>query len=186
MSIKSGSKINSNFIESSSRATKSGKIVFVGAPAVGKTTLMKLLTQKMISKKYTPTQGFDLGSIYYNGFKLSLWDFGGQKAYLKQNLTQYIHGSDLVFIVTDSTPKNVLTTKELVEYIQSLLPEDSCRIVALANKQDLKGHMDPNRVKNILQIPTIGICAIDPTYRDVLIEAISWCMEQIEKEKLNL
>jgi len=164
---------------------RSGKIVFIGFPAVGKTTLMKLLTQRIIDKKYNPTQGFDLGSIYYNGFRISLWDFGGQKAYLKQNLTQYIHGADLVFIVTDSTPKNVLSTKELVEYTQSLLPEDSCRIIALANKQDLPGHMDPQRIKNVLQIPTIGICAIDPTYRDVLIEAITWCLEQIQNEKSN-
>lgn len=162
---------------------KQGKISFVGAPAVGKTTLMKMLSQKQITKQYLPTQGFDLGSVDFNGFKLRMWDFGGQKAYLKHYLSQYIHGSDLVFIVTDSTPKNVLTTKELVEHSQSLLPEDSCRIVAIANKQDLPGHMEPKRIKNILDIPTIECCAIDPNYREILIDAISWCMEEIEKEK---
>ena len=170
---------------SNASGIKAGKISFVGAPAVGKTTLMKMLSQKMINRQYLPTQGFDLGSVYFDRHKLSMWDFGGQKAYLKHYLTQYIHGSDLVFIVTDSTPKNVLTTKELVEHTRSLLPEDSCRIVALANKQDLPGHMDPKRIKNILQVPTIGICAIDPQYRDDLIDAISWVMDEIEKERMN-
>ncbi|MHA1819439.1 MAG: ADP-ribosylation factor-like protein [Promethearchaeota archaeon] len=160
-----------------------GKISFIGAPAVGKTTLMRMLTQKMINKRYQPTQGFDLGAIHYNGLKLKIWDFGGQKQYLKQYLEQYIQGSDLVFVVTDSTPKNVLTTKELVEKTQEILPEDSCRIVALANKQDLPGHMEPKRVKDVLQIPTVGICAINPEHRDILLDAIAWVMEEIKKEK---
>ncbi|MBD3353873.1 MAG: GTP-binding protein [Candidatus Lokiarchaeota archaeon] len=179
----SSSTFKSNGVRDSKQ--KQGKICFVGAPAVGKTTLMKMLSQKMINKQYFPTQGFDLGSVSFNGFKLSMWDFGGQKAYLKHYLSQYIHGADLVFIVTDSTPKNVLTTKELVQHAQGLLPQDACRIIALANKQDLKGHMDPKRIKNILDIPTIGICAIEPEYRDELINAIGWCMEEIEKEKMN-
>lgn len=162
---------------------KTGKICFVGCPAVGKTTLMKMLSQKMITKQYYPTQGFDLSSVVFDDYKLNVWDFGGQKAYLKHYLSQYIYGSDLIFIVTDSTPKNVLTTKELVEHAQSLIPDEACRIVALANKQDLPGALDPKRIKNILQIPTIGICAIDPTHRDILIDAIGWVMNEIEKEK---
>ena len=62
-----------------------GKISFVGAPAVGKSTIMKMLTNKLAgeqSRRYLPTQGFDLGSISFKGFKLRMWDFGGQKAYL--------------------------------------------------------------------------------------------------------
>jgi len=160
-----------------------GKISVVGCPAVGKTTLLKLLTQRSISGQYLPTQGFDLGSVSFNGYKMKMWDFGGQKAYLKQNLAQYIYGSDLIFIVTDSTPTNVLTTKELIEFTQSLL-EDSCRIVALANKQDIPGHMTPERVKDILQVPTFGLTAIDPNQRDVLIEIITYVMDEVQKERM--
>ena len=165
-----------------SKVGKVGKVSFVGAPAVGKTTLMKMLSQRMVNKQYHPTQGFNLGSISFDGMKLSMWDFGGQKAYLKTYLSNYVQGSDLVFIVTDSTAKNVLTTKELIDHTRSLLPEDSCRIVALANKQDLPGHMSPQRIKDVLQVPTIGICALDPKYRDILIESIGWVMNEIKNE----
>lgn len=177
------SGINSFSIEKSVNPDMQGKISFVGCPAVGKTTLMKMLCQKPVSKQYLPTQGFDLGSVSFNGFKLRMWDFGGQKAYLKNSLSQYIHGSDLIFIVTDSTPKNVLTTKELVAHAQSLMPEESCRIVAIANKQDLDGHLTPARVKDVLQIPTFGLTAIDPTQRNLLIEIITIVMEEIQKER---
>lgn len=165
-----------------------GKISFVGAPAVGKSTIMKMLTNKLAGRQYMPTQGFDLGSISFKGFKLRMWDFGGQKAYLKHYLTQYIHGSDIVFIVTDSTPKNVLTTKELVAHARSLLPKDACNIYCLANKQDLsgQGHMKPAQVKNVLHIPTFGISAIDPDQRDLLINFISEAMNIITEERENI
>jgi len=161
-----------------------GKISFLGSPAVGKTTLMKMLSKKKISGKYFPTQGFDLGAVSFNGYKLNLWDFGGQKAYLKHYMHQFIHGSDMVFVVTDSTPKNVLTTKEIIQCAQELLPEDSCNIYCLANKQDLIGHMTPNRVREVLQIPTFGISAIDPDQRNELVNFISEAMK-IMKEGSN-
>jgi len=163
-----------------------GKISFVGAPAVGKSTIMKMLTNKLAGRQYIPTQGFDLGSISFKGFKLRMWDFGGQKAYLKHYLTQYIHGSDIVFIVTDSTPKNVLTTKELVAHTRSLLPKEACNIYCLANKQDLSGHMKPSRVKDVLDIPTFGISAVDPHQRDLLIGFISEAMKIITGERENI
>ncbi|MBN2156016.1 MAG: GTP-binding protein [Candidatus Lokiarchaeota archaeon] len=160
-----------------------GKISFVGSPAVGKTTLMKLLTQKNIEKKYNPTQGFDLGTLDFEGFKLKIWDFGGQKAYLKHYMSQYIEGSDIVFIVTDSSPKNVLSTKELVSHTKNLFPDDCAKIVALANKQDLDGHLNPKMVKDVLQVPTYGITAINQEQRRILVEIINVIMEEIEKEK---
>lgn len=112
-----------------SQKTPSAKISIIGTPAVGKTTLTKLMRGQLISGKYSPTMGFNLGGAEIDGLKVKLWDFGGQKAYLKQHLSKYVHGSDIIFVVTDSTPKNVLTTKELLEYSQTLV-EDSCEIVA--------------------------------------------------------
>lgn len=160
-----------------------GKISFVGSPAVGKTTLMKLLTQRQIEKKYNPTQGFDLGTLDFEGIKLKIWDFGGQKSYLKHYMSQFIQGSDIVFVVTDSSPKNVLSTKELVSHTRALFPEDCAKIVALANKQDQDGTLDPKMVKDVLQVPTYGITAIDNEQRRILVEIINVIMEEIEKEK---
>jgi len=82
--------IEENPIQISKLRAAVGKISFVGSPAVGKTTLMKLLTQRQIEKKYNPTQGFDLGTMEFEGIKLKIWDFGGQKAYLKHYMNRRV------------------------------------------------------------------------------------------------
>lgn len=150
---------------------KVSKISFIGCPAVGKTTIMKLLTGKEIDGKYVPTQGFDLGTVNLDDVTFKLWDFGGQKAYIKTQMKQYIVGSDIIFVVTDSTPVNVLTTKELVDYAREL--ESGSVIVALANKQDVPGHLTPPRVQDVLHVPTYPCVAISEDNRRYLIELIT-------------
>ena len=157
------------------------KISIIGMPAVGKTTLTKLLRGQFISGKYNPTMGFKLGSTRIDGNSFKLWDFGGQKNFIKQHLQKYIHGTDLIFIVTDSTPKNVLSTKELIEYSNNLV--EDCEIIAIANKQDLSGHMSARRVQDVLQIPTYPLVATDGSYREQLVTLINTLMNQVEQRK---
>ncbi|MEJ2251829.1 MAG: ADP-ribosylation factor-like protein [Candidatus Lokiarchaeota archaeon] len=148
------------------------KVALVGFPAVGKTTMVNLLSERPIEKKYLPTQGFDLKTVQFGNYRLRIWDFGGQKHYLKAYLKDYVRGSDILFIVTDSTPKNVLNSKQLIEYAQQI---DDCQIVAIANKQDLckrDGHMSYRRVEDVLHVKTLGLTAIDPTERVKLTKAI--------------
>ncbi|MHA1584980.1 MAG: ADP-ribosylation factor-like protein [Promethearchaeota archaeon] len=171
--------INTNIAK---KSLKNAKISIVGTPAVGKTTLSRLIRGQQISGMYKPTMGFKLGNTDVDGIKFSFWDFGGQKAYLKQHLSKYVYGSDIIFVVTDSTPKNVLTTKELVDHSKDLV-EDSCEIIAIANKQDLDGHLAPDRVEDVLHIPTFPMVAIDKNNRQHMIELISKLMHYVEVRK---
>lgn len=161
---------------------KSAKISIIGTPAVGKTTLTKLIRGQQISGRYNPTMGFNLKATKISQVNFKLWDFGGQKRFLKQHLTKYIYGSDIIFVVTDSTPKNVLTTKELLEHSKNLV-EDSCEIVAIANKQDLEGHMTPDRIEDVLQVNTFPMVAIDKNNRMRIVELIDTLMNYVEKCK---
>ncbi len=151
------------------------KISIMGHPAVGKTTMLKLLTRNdTIDPLYIPTQGFDLESIRLNNYNLKVWDFGGQKAYLKY-LEDYLEGSDLVFIVTDSTPRNVLNSKKLIELAKKIVDEE-CPIIGIANKQDLcmndVSRMDPKLIEDLLHVKTYGLTAINPTEKKSLIQII--------------
>ena len=160
-----------------------GKISIVGAPATGKTTISKMIRGQLITGRYNPTMGFNLATLKdpnINPFKI--WDFGGQKAFIKQQLSKYIHGSDLIFIVTDSTPKNVLSTMEIIDHARNLIDDDLCEIVCLANKQDLAGHMTPDRVEDLLKIKTYPMVAIDPKNRSLMIELISTLMRYTQKK----
>ena len=163
-------------------AMKSAKISIIGSPAVGKSTLSKLIRGQQISGKYNPTMGFNLGSTIQRGISFRLWDFGGQKAFIKQHLTKYLQGSDIVFVITDSTPKNVLTTKELLDHCTTLV-DDGCELVAIANKQDMAGHMTPERVEDVLQIPTFPMIAIDKNNRQRMVELINTLMSYVDARK---
>ncbi|MBD3341325.1 MAG: GTP-binding protein [Candidatus Lokiarchaeota archaeon] len=156
-----------------SKINNLAKVSLIGAPAVGKTTMLKLLSQTKIDKIYLPTQGFDLKTVSCNNMDLKVWDFGGQRAYLNY-LEEYLLGSDLVFIVTDSTPKNVLKSKQLVDMAKKIVEED-CPIIAIANKQDLckdDGRMDQKRVQDVLHTKTYGLTAINSSERDKLMRII--------------
>jgi len=158
----------------SSEISKLMKVTFIGSPAVGKTTMLRLLSKDIIDKFYFPTHGFDLKTIKLDEYHIRIWDFGGQQSYLKTYSRDYLLGSDVLFIVTDSTPRNVLNSRELINYAAHFVDQD-CPIVAIANKQDLKkndGRMTPERVEEILHVKTYGLTAINPTERIKLMEII--------------
>jgi len=158
------------------------KISIVGHPAVGKTTILKLLSQNSRNdQRYLPTQGFDLKTVKFGNYKLNIWDFGGQKSYLMTYLKDYLLGSDIVFVVTDSTPRNVLTSRELIEYSNKIIGKE-CPIIAIANKQDLcktDGRMNANRVENVLHVKTHGLTAIKNSERSKMMKIIKNELDQV-------
>ncbi|KKM11079.1 hypothetical protein LCGC14_1721390 [marine sediment metagenome] len=157
------------------------KITFIGAPAVGKTTMLKLLSEETIDRLYLPTHGFDLKTVKFNDYYLRVWDLAGQKNYLKTYSKDYLLGSDIIFIVTDSTPRNVLTSRDLINYACHFVGKD-CPIIAIANKQDLvkrDGRMDAKRVEDILRVKTHGLTAINPSERLRLVKIIKKELDKV-------
>ena len=163
------------------------KISFVGSPAVGKTTILKLLSDKTIDRTYIPTMGLDQKTVKFGKFALKIWDFGGQKAFIKMYLPQYLKGSDLVFIVTDSSPRNVLTSKELIDMSKEIVG-DECPIYGIANKQDLcqkEGRMDAETVGNVLKIDTVGLTAIKRSERKRFLNYIKDELKKVLKRRIE-
>jgi len=141
------------------------KVSFLGYPSVGKSTLIKLLSGQVPALDYKPTIGLDFRRLQFGEHEIKLWDIAGQSAF-RPFWEQYVNGSYLIFVVTDSTLQNVIYTKKLVEWLNRT--QKKVRVVALANKQDIDGHFDPKRVANVLQVPTYGITAIDPRQKEKL------------------
>uniref|UniRef100_A0A669PXE6 ADP-ribosylation factor-like protein 3 n=1 Tax=Phasianus colchicus TaxID=9054 RepID=A0A669PXE6_PHACC len=111
------------------------RIVLLGLDNAGKTTLLKCLASEEVST-ITPTQGFNIKSVHSHGFKLNIWDIGGQRA-VRPYWRKYLGSTDLLIYVIDSADqKRVLSWQELAE----LTEEESLMGVPLlvfANKQDL-------------------------------------------------
>ncbi len=51
----------------------------LGLDNSGKTTILKALSDETIDH-IMPTQGFNIKSLMHAGFKLNVWDIGGQKS----------------------------------------------------------------------------------------------------------
>ena len=157
------------------------KITFIGSPAVGKTTMLRLLARETIDKLYLPTHGLDLKTVKFNDYLLRVWDLAGQESYFKTYSKDYLLGSDIIFIVTDSSPRNVLNSRELINYACHFVGKE-CPIIAIANKQDLvktDGRMDAKRVEDILHVKTYGLTAINPSERIRLMNIIKKELDQI-------
>ncbi|UJR26627.1 hypothetical protein I4U23_007945 [Adineta vaga] len=112
------------------------RILLLGLDNAGKTTLLKVLASEDISH-ITPTQGFNIKSVQSSGFKLNVWDIGGQRK-IRPYWRHYFENTDVLIYVIDSSDRKRFdeTNQELSE----LLEEEKLRNVPLlifANKQDL-------------------------------------------------
>ena len=165
----------------SSELNKLVKITLIGSPAVGKSTMLKLLSEDSINRLYVPTHGFDLRTVKFDDYYLRIWDLGGQRGYLKTYSKDYLLGSDIIFIVTDSTPRNVLKSRNLINYACHFVGKE-CPIIAIANKQDLvkrDGRMEARRVEDILRVKTHGLSAINPSERLRLVNIIKKELDKV-------
>jgi ADP-ribosylation factor-like protein 3 len=59
------------------RNDREARILVLGLDNAGKTTILKKLSDEDISH-IMPTQGFNIKSLMHEGFKLNVWDIGGE------------------------------------------------------------------------------------------------------------
>lgn len=114
------------------------RILLLGLDNAGKTTLLKQLASEETTN-ITPTQGFNIKSVQSEGFKLNVWDIGGQRK-IRPYWRNYFENTDVLLYVIDSA--DVKRLEETGQELQELLFEDKLNGVPLmifANKQDLAG-----------------------------------------------
>ncbi|MCF2136065.1 MAG: GTP-binding protein [Candidatus Thorarchaeota archaeon] len=148
------------------------KIALVGEGGVGKTTTLHLLLGDTPPTQYVPTIALNLETvenIRFGNYSLVLWDFAGQERF--RNLWKfYFHGADVIFLVCDSSLRNILISKDILKLIRRDAPK--VPVFALANKQDLPNAMKPEVVQKILGVPTYPMVAIDKERRDEMLRIL--------------
>uniref|UniRef100_A0A9L0IQ44 ADP-ribosylation factor-like protein 3 n=1 Tax=Equus asinus TaxID=9793 RepID=A0A9L0IQ44_EQUAS len=130
------------------------RILLLGLDNAGKTTLLKQLASEDISH-ITPTQGFNIKSVQSQGFKLNVWDIGGQRK-IRPYWRNYFENTDILIYVIDSADRKRFeeTGQELAE----LLEEEklSCvPVLIFANKQDLLTAAPASEIAEGLNLHTI-------------------------------
>lgn len=130
------------------------RILLLGLDNAGKTTLLKTLASEDITH-ITPTQGFNIKSVQSQGFKLNVWDIGGQRK-IRPYWRNYFENTDVLIYVIDSADRKRFeeTGQELAE----LLEEEKLSgvpVLVFANKQDLLTAAPASEIAEGLNLHTI-------------------------------
>jgi ADP-ribosylation factor-like protein 3 len=157
-----------------------------------------------------PTQGFNIKSLMHDGFKLNVWDIGGQKSirlfisqiyyfckscysciylFYRPYWRNYYDQTDALIYVIDSADRKRM--EETAVELQQLLDEERLShvpLLVMANKQDLLNALSPAEIStelnlNELRERTWQILPCSAKTGEGLQEGMEWLVEQINTSK---
>jgi Ras-related protein Rab-1A len=143
------------------------KIIIIGDPSVGKTSLLRRIIDNKFSSKYTTTLGVDFSFKHLNingkQIKLQIWDTAGQEQYRSLITTYYRHtnGVIIVFDLSDMNSfDNIL--KNWIGHVVAYVQDHSPKLLILGNKLDLqmKSRDAPNATEIKSRLEANGKCIL--------------------------
>lgn len=130
------------------------RILMLGLDNAGKTTIVKKIMNEDINS-ISPTLGFIIKTIEYEGYKLNIWDVGGQKT-LRTYWKNYFEKTDTLIWVVDATDRERIG--DCRRELESLLLQErllGASLLVFKNKSDVPGSMTEEEVRQGLQLDSI-------------------------------
>ncbi|CAF1092340.1 unnamed protein product [Brachionus calyciflorus] len=163
------------------------RILLLGLDNAGKTTLLKSLASEDVSH-ITPTQGFNIKSVQSEGFKLNVWDIGGQRK-IRPYWRNYFENTDVLIYVIDSADRKRFD--ETGEELSELLAEEKLMgvpVLIFANKQDLMNSARASEIAEGLNLHTIrdrpwNIQACSALNGEGVKDGLNWISKNIQRKK---
>ena len=117
------------------------KIIFVGGPCVGKTSMLSTYCNKHYDSKYMPTIGVDFHATYHRvdekTIKCHMWDTAGQEQF-KCIINSYYKGIAAAVCLFDvSRPETFNEAKSWIDTVKHSSSTEHLPILLIANKIDL-------------------------------------------------
>jgi len=118
------------------------KIVFIGNPTTGKTSLLNRICNDKFDSNYDATIGVDFftKTVFYNGslFKLQLWDSAGQEKY-RSLIPSYIRGASIIFFIYDLNKQETFTAiNNWLGFVNQYTNKEQVKLILVGNKKDLE------------------------------------------------
>lgn len=172
------------YLRSLKKSPKEARILILGLDNSGKTTCLKALADEEISQ-VIPTQGFNVKSVVTNGFKLNVWDVGGQKS-IRPYWQNYFENTDALIYVVDSADRKRL--EETALELGHLLEEDKLAgvpVMVFSNKCDLLNALSADEVAEELGLHMIRdrvwqIQACSAKTGEGLSQGIEWVVKHMK------
>ena len=143
------------------------RLLMLGLDNAGKTTVVKKFNGEEIDT-ISPTLGFNIKTLEYRGFKLNIWDIGGQTS-LRSYWRNYFEQTDGLIWVVDSADRARL--QDCKAELQQLLLQErlaGASLLVFANKQDIVGALTAEQIR-----AELGLDELSATKRHWRIEACS-------------
>ncbi|KAM0299498.1 hypothetical protein ACHAPM_007542 [Fusarium culmorum] len=164
---------------------KEMRILMLGLDNAGKTTIVKKVMGEDVNT-VSPTLGFIIKTIDYLGYKLNIWDVGGQKT-LRSYWRNYFEKTDALIWVVDATDR--LRIQDCRDELQGLLLEErlaGASLLVFANKTDVSGCMTEAEILSELELESIrthrwNILPCSAMTGSNLDEGLSWVVEEAKK-----
>ncbi|GAB1743557.1 hypothetical protein NU219Hw_g486t1 [Hortaea werneckii] len=122
---------------------------------LGKTTIVKRIMNEDVNS-VSPTLGFIIKTIDYEGYKLNIWDVGGQKT-LRTYWKNYFEKTDTLIWVVDATDSERL--EDCKAELKGLLLQErlmGASLLIFKNKSDVPGCMTTDDIREV--------CALEMRY----------------------
>lgn len=116
------------------------RLLMLGLDNAGKTTVVKKFNGEDI-ELISPTLGFNIKTLEYCGFKLNIWDVGGQTS-LRSYWRNYFEATDGLIWVVDSSDRARLLDCKLE--LQRLLQQEVCHLICPTAQ---RSHAFPSHVR---------------------------------------
>ena len=173
-------------VEKLKKSDKDAKILVLGLDNAGKTTLLKFLSSEAPSKIEEPTKGFNVKTIVKDGFKLNVWDIGGQSAIRTYWENYYDRTDALVFVVDSSDDYRLDETTSVFKILLAEPKLAKIPILVFANKQDKNDALQPNEIMEKMDLNSIterkwSINACVATTGEGVAEGMKWLVETVSK-----
>uniref|UniRef100_A0A0B6ZUQ0 ADP-ribosylation factor-like protein 2 n=1 Tax=Arion vulgaris TaxID=1028688 RepID=A0A0B6ZUQ0_9EUPU len=133
---------------------KEVRLLMLGLDNAGKTTILKKFNGEDIDT-ISPTLGFNIKTLEHRGFKLNIWDVGGQKS-LRSYWRNYFESTDALIWVVDSADRMRLS--DCKKELHNLLVEErlaGATLLVFANKQDLPGALLAKEIREALDLDSV-------------------------------
>ncbi|MFX1451912.1 MAG: Rab family GTPase [Promethearchaeota archaeon] len=127
-----------------SEETYNFKLILVGAPGVGKTSLIKKYIENSFQESYKETIGVNILikdlKVDKKNVQLLCWDVAGQEKFGRVR-QMYYRGSSAALVVYDVTkPSTYLEIPDFVQDLRDITP--NIPLILIGNKVDLRKEME--------------------------------------------
>jgi len=143
---------------------------FIGLGGVGKTTIIMLLSKRIINVIYSPSLGVVHEELQekIGDYRVILTEFPGV---YRGDWNKFIHDMDILFIVTDSSQYNIKETKKVIlPFVNSEAPY--AKKYVIATKQDLPYALSLKEISKHFNLKIFGLCTIEPESRQKLLNIL--------------